>query len=205
MKTHVIDFEKQDAVQLALEQIQAGGIIAFPTDTVYGLGSSPFDPTAITKLFSVKGRDFNKAIAILISDISQLPLLTEGFSPTAESLAKFFWPGALTLIVNKKKDLPSILSPFPSIGIRMPNHVFALDLLRITGPLAVTSANRSGGKNPLTAKDVLEQLDGHVELLIDGGQCPGGIPSTVIDCTFPDIKFIRVGAITEEMIKKALP
>ncbi len=205
MKTHIIDFNRQDAIQLALEQIQAGGIIAFPTDTVYGLGSSPFNPVAITKLFSVKGRDFNKAIAILIGDISQLPLISEGFPPIAESLAKYFWPGALTLIVNKKKELPAILSPFPSIGIRMPNHPFALDLLRVTGPLAVTSANRSGGKNPLTAKDVLEHLDGHVDLLIDGGQCPGGVPSTVIDCMFPEIKFIRLGAITEETIKKALP
>ena len=129
MKTQVVDSNRKDAIRLALDQIQAGGIIAFPTDTVYGLGSSPFDSVAITKLFSVKGRDFNKAIAILIGDISQLPLLSEGFPSAAESLAKYFWPGALTLIVNKNRELPAILSPFPSIGIRMPNHPFALDLL----------------------------------------------------------------------------
>jgi L-threonylcarbamoyladenylate synthase len=205
MKTHVIDTNQPDAVQQALGHIQSGGVIAFPTDTVYGLGSSPFNPEAITKLFTIKGRDFNKAISILISDISQLPLLSDGFTPTADLLAKRFWPGALTLIVNKKKGLPANLSPFPSIGIRMPDHAFALHLLQVTGPLAVTSANRSGGRDPLTAKDVLEQLDGRFDLLMDGGQCPGGIPSTVIDCTFPEIKFFRIGAILEETIKKALP
>jgi L-threonylcarbamoyladenylate synthase len=205
MKTHVIDTDQPDAVQQALGHIQSGGVIAFPTDTVYGLGSSPFNPEAITKLFTIKGRDFNKAISILISDISQLPLLSEGFPLTADLLAKRFWPGALTIIVNKKKGLPANLSPFPSIGIRIPDHAFALHLLQVTGPLAVTSANRSGGRDPLTAKDVLEQLDGRFDLLMDGGRCPGGIPSTVIDCTLPEIKFFRIGAILEETIKKALP
>ena len=205
MKTQVIDLSQQDAIQRALDQIHSGGIIAFPTDTVYGLGSSPFNPEAIKRLFTAKGRNFNKAIAILIGDISQLPLLSEEFNPTAQILSRQFWPGALTLILNKKKELPAILSPFPSIGIRMPDHPFALNLLRVTGPLAVTSANLSGGKNPLTAKDVLEQLDGRVDLLMDGGQCPGGVPSTVVDCTSPNIKFIRVGAIAIETIKKALP
>ncbi len=205
MKTQVVNSDQINVIRQAQDRINTGGIIAFPTDTVYGLGSSPFDTEGIKRLFTTKGRDFNKAIAILIGDISQLPLLSEEFNPIAMILTKRFWPGALTIIVNKKKGLPAILSPLPTIGIRMPDHPFALDLLRVTGPLAVTSANPSGGKNPLTAKDVLEELGDRVDLLIDGGQCPGGIPSTVVDCSTPNLQFVRIGAITEGAIKKALP
>jgi L-threonylcarbamoyladenylate synthase len=176
--------------------IEKGGLIAFPTDTVYGLAASVSNPEAINKLFKVKGRDFNKAIPILIGDLKQLDLVTEHFNPTARLLSSRFWPGALTLVVPIHSRLPAILSPQPTIGIRMPDHQFTLKLLKATGPLATTSANISGGRNPLAAGDVKKQLNGKIDLLIDGGRCPGGIPSTVVDCTKSEIRLIREGIIT---------
>lgn len=184
----------------AVKIINKGGLIAFPTDTVYGLAASAFNAKAIQKLFTAKGRDFNKAIAILIGDLSHLDGITSGLTYTAEKLASRFWPGALTLVVPAHHDLPGILSPTPTIGIRMPDHPFALNLLKATGPLATTSANISGGENPLTADDVKSNLNDRVDLIIDGGKCPGGVPSTVVDCTHPEIKIIRDGGIPSKVL-----
>ena len=144
MKTVTMDARVTSAIQSAREVILAGGLIAYPTDTVYGLSASPFQETAIERIFAAKGRDFNKAIAILVGDLEQLPLVTSGFTESAEVLARKFWPGALTLVVPIASTLPGIISPFPTIGIRMPDHPFALTLLRALGPLATTSANISG-------------------------------------------------------------
>ena len=204
MKTQIILSTRSNAIKTAGEILLKGGIIAFPTDTVYGLGSSVFDPAGIEKLFIAKGRDFNKAIAVLISNLSQLDLLTGDFNPSAHKLATRFWPGALTLVVKKLPSLPDILSPTSTIGIRMPDSEFTRNLISMTGSLATTSANLAGGKNPLTAQDVLDQLDGRIDLLIDGGKCPGGVPSTVVDCTQSKLVVLRQGSISEEDIQKTL-
>jgi L-threonylcarbamoyladenylate synthase len=204
LKTQIILTMQSNAIKTAREILNMGGIVAFPTDTVYGLGSSAFDPTGIEKLFTAKGRDFNKAIAVLISNLSQLDLLTGDFNSSANKLATRFWPGALTLVVKKLPSLPDILSPTSTIGIRIPDNLFARDLISTTGPLATTSANLAGGKNPLTAQDVLEQLDRRIDLLIDGGKCPGGVPSTVVDCTQSKLVILRQGSISEDEIQKTL-
>jgi L-threonylcarbamoyladenylate synthase len=204
MKTRIIPAEQPDSISIALSVLQNNGVIAFPTDTVYGLASSAFDAKAIELLFTAKGRDFNKSIAVLIGDISQLPQLTESFTPSARKLAERFWPGALTLVVPRHPSLPNILSPTPTIGVRMPDHVFARTILNAAGPLATTSANLSGGPNPKTAQDVLQQLDGRIDLVLDGGVCPGGVPSTVVDCTLMETKVLRQGAITAQQLLDAL-
>ncbi|MEN6571448.1 MAG: L-threonylcarbamoyladenylate synthase [Anaerolineaceae bacterium] len=204
MKTTVLQSSEPDALKITYETLKAGHLAAFPTDTVYGLAADAFNEDAIQQLFEAKGRDFNKAIAVLVGDLKQAFLLTDELPDTAKILINNFWPGGLTLIVGKLANLPPSLSPSTSIGIRMPDHPLALTLLAKYGPLATTSANISGGKNPQTAADVLAQLDGRIPLILDGGACKGGVPSTVVDCTRSPIAIVRYGAVSETAINKAL-
>lgn len=204
METTILPTTDSQAIQAALLVLQAGGLVAFPTDTVYGLAADPFNRAAIERLYAAKERNMSKAIAVLIGTMKQLPQITPGFSEQAEALAARFWPGALTLVVSRRAELPAQLSVLPTIGVRMPDHPFALNLLQASGPLATTSANQSGAGNPLTAADVLDQLGGRIELVLDGGTCPGGVPSTVVDCTVPDVRVLREGAISAEDIRAVL-
>jgi L-threonylcarbamoyladenylate synthase len=202
--SQVISVSEPGALEAALAVVRAGGLIAFPTDTVYGLGCAVNQYPSIQALFEAKGRDFNKAIAVLAGSVESLADVAESLNEQANRLAEHFWPGALTLVVPKKSGLPENLSIYPTVGVRMPNHPFALQLLRATGPLATTSANRSGEANPVTAQEVLAQLDGKVDLILDGGACPGGVPSTVVDCTGADIRILRQGAIGEAEIRRVI-
>jgi L-threonylcarbamoyladenylate synthase len=198
METVVIKAEQENAMPLSLETLRSGNLVAFPTDTVYGLAADPFNISAIIKLFESKGREYNKAIAILVGSLEQVDLIAEHFTENAKKLTARFWPGGLTVIVPKRKDIPDLLSSNQSIGIRMPDHPVALDLLRQFGPLATTSANLSGGPNPHNAADVLSQLNNRIPLILDGGECPGGTPSTVVDCTIDQLHIMRFGPVSEE-------
>ena len=204
MNTLIIKTNDPKALVYGQQILQAGGVIAFPTDTVYGLGCLVTETDSIDHLFEIKGRDTNKAIAVLIGNVDHLTRVTVALGDSARRLAKEFWPGALTLIVPRHPGLPTNLSPLPTIGVRMPNHAFAQSLLQINGPLATTSANLSGLPSPVTAQDVLDQLADRVDLVLDGGPCPGGVPSTVIDCTGTELRILREGAITRETLERAL-
>lgn len=204
METIILPAENTASIQTAIELLQEGEIVAFPTDTVYGLGANAFYSPGIIKLFEAKGRDANKAIAVLIGDINQLELLTEELNETAKILAKKFWPGALTLVVPKKTELPELLTAGNSIGIRIPDHPVALELLKEFGPIAATSANLSGKTSPHDARDVLKQLNKRIPLILDGGRCSGGIPSTVVDCSNGEVRILRPGAISQQEIDAAL-
>ncbi|HAL15247.1 MAG TPA: threonylcarbamoyl-AMP synthase [Anaerolineaceae bacterium] len=204
METAILPTTDPQSIPVALQVLQNGGLVAFPTDTVYGLAADPFNPAAIERLYAAKERDMSKAIAVLVGAVEQLAQITPGLSTQAEALAARFWPGALTLVVSRRAELPAQLSALPTIGVRMPDHSFALNLLQASGPLATTSANRSGADNPLTAADVLDQLGGRIELVLDGGTCPGGVPSTVVDCTISDVRVLREGAISVEAIRAVL-
>lgn len=184
----------------AIQTLSTGGLVAFPTDTVYGLAADLNSEEAIERLFEAKGREASKAIAVLVGSVDQLDRLTPGLGDTARRLAERFWPGPLTLVVPRRADLPSNLSPYPTVGVRMPDHPLALALLRESGPLATTSANLSGQANPLTAQDVYDQLGGRIELILDGGTTPGGAPSTVVDCVGSELKILREGPISLEML-----
>jgi L-threonylcarbamoyladenylate synthase len=192
------------ALQSAFEVIRQGRLVAFPTDTVYGLAVDAFCAECIQLLFEVKDRDMAKAIPVLVGDPAQLAQVAVAVSPAALCLAQHFWPGPLTLVVPRHPSLPEVLSPLPNVGVRMPDHPLALALLRRTGPLATTSANLSGAANPLTAQDVYHQLNGRIDLILDGGTTPGGVPSTVVDCTTPTPTILRQGPITLEMINSVL-
>jgi len=204
MKTPIIPCEQSDALLIAQAVLGEGGIIAFPTDTLYGIAAPILDPAAIQRLYDIKQRDLSKAIAVLIADMQQLSAVTLELNNAARRLAERFWPGALTLVVPKQPNLPAVLSPHPTIGVRMPNHSFALELLSQTGPLATTSANLSGGPDPLTAEDVFSQLNGRIDLIVDGGNTPVAMGSTVVDCTGQAIKILRQGSISEADIIQTL-
>ncbi|HEY3345925.1 MAG TPA: L-threonylcarbamoyladenylate synthase [Anaerolineaceae bacterium] len=204
MKTEIRPMHDPQAVTRALEMFLLGEIVAFPTDTVYGLGTAAFSAAGIERLFAAKGRDTNKAIAVLLGGVDQLEQVTVGLSENARRLAESFWPGALTLVVTRHPDLPEVISPLPTVGVRIPNHAALLAMLRRSGPLATTSANQAGKENPHTAQDVVAQLDGQMALVLDGGRTPGGFPSTVVDCTSEQIRVLREGPITAAMIQDIL-
>jgi L-threonylcarbamoyladenylate synthase len=200
LPTEVISVQDPQALASAESLLRAGGLAAFPTDTVYGLGAMLFDLQAIEQLYMVKGRDAAKAIAVLIGDEAALGQVAGELGDVATRLARRFWPGPLTLVVPAHPDLPANLSPLPTVGVRMPNHPVALALLRRTGPLAVTSANLSGGPSSKTAAEVFAQLNGRIPLILDGGQTPGGLSSTVVDCTGSELVILRQGPISMQQL-----
>jgi L-threonylcarbamoyladenylate synthase len=204
MKTERISADHPNAIQHAIDVLRNGGIIAFPTDTVYGLAAPIDNEDSIDRLYVAKGRNNTKAIAVLLGNPDQLDQVATDLSDSAKKIAQHFWPGPLTMVVPRHPALPEILAPLPTIGVRIPDHPVALALLNATGPLAVTSANLSGQTNTMTAKQVLKQLKGHFHLLIDGGRTPGGVPSTVIDCTTPNPEILREGPISLKQIKEVL-
>jgi L-threonylcarbamoyladenylate synthase len=183
-------------IQTALKILQNGGIVAFPTDTVYGLGALAFNNNAIEKIYMAKDRPIEKAIPILIGDLSDLDKIADSIPDMALRFASRFWPGPLTCIVPKKQTLPPAVSATSTIAVRIPNHPDALALLRAAGPMAVTSANISGGQNPSTAHEVYDQLKGRIPLILNGGKTHGGIPSTLVDCTGDMPVILREGPIS---------
>lgn len=204
MKTRVIGQNNSIAFQEALNVVRAGGVVAVPTDTVYGIACSVNDPEAIKSLYEIKIRESLKAIPVLIADLNQIIQIAKNLNDLALKLAGSFWPGALTIIVEKNESLPKNLTIHPTVGIRMPDHDWLRGFMRETGPLAATSANISGQASPSTADQVLDQLEGRIELIIDGGECKGGISSTVVDCSTDEILILREGGITPEEIRSVI-
>lgn len=201
MKTEIIPFNSPGAKSYALNVLNAGGLVAFPTDTVYGLGCLAFNGEAIESIYTAKNRPPEKAIPILVGEIMDTEKIVTEFPPLARILALRFWPGPLTCILPKKPTLPEAVSATSTIGVRIPDQVAARVILRAAGPMAVTSANISGQTSPSTAEEVFEQLNGRIPLIIDGGRTPGGVPSTVIDCLSNEIKILREGPISEDEIQ----
>jgi L-threonylcarbamoyladenylate synthase len=204
MKTQVLLTNSLDAIPTALHVLGIGGLVSFPTDTVYGVGALAFDGTAVESIYAAKDRPNEKAIPVLLSDASELEKVASRVPAMAFRLASRFWPGPLTLVVPKNLALPDSISAKDTVGVRIPDNTVARTLLRATGPLAVTSANISGGKNPTTAEEVFAQLNGRIELILDGGRTAGGVASTVVDCTQIEPVVLRVGPISLEEINSVL-
>ena len=187
----------------AVEVLKAGGLVAFPTDTVYGVAAWPWDDEAVRRLYEAKRRPADMPIPLLISDAGQVKrvaLLPEGCRP----LLNRFWPGGLTLVLTKKASVSDVISPRLTVAVRMPDLALALDLIREAGGvLAVTSANISGQPSPITAQEVREQMEGRIDLILDGGPCPGGVPSTIIDCSISPPRILRHGAIDEAVLNSS--
>ena len=204
MKTCIISQSDGSAIRKTLDVIRSGGVVAVPTDTVYGIACSVKNSVAIQSLYQIKIRESIKAIPVLMADLNQIDLVTKSLNQNAIKLAQSFWPGALTLIVPKNESIPPNLTIHSTVGVRIPDHDWLRAIIRQTGPLAATSANISGEASPSTARQVLDQLNGCIELIIDGGECKGGFSSTVVDCSGEEIKILREGRITPEQIQSAL-
>ena len=204
MNTKIISADDPFVYKTALDILKSGGLVAFPTDTVYGVGALAFDGNAIESIYTAKDRPVEKAIPILIGEIMDTIKVVTDFPLTARKLASRFWPGPLTCVLTKKPTLPEAVSASSTVGVRIPDHAVARVLLRFAGPMAVTSANISGQPSPSTAQEVLEQLNGRIPLIIDGGTSPGGVPSTVIDCSSNEVKILREGPISLNNINSVL-
>jgi len=200
-ETLILNIDLHQSLFRAVEIIKSGGIIAFPTDTVYGIGVSAFNADAIEKIYQVKGRPKEKAIPILMGDHTELIKITPPPGEKVQKILAAFWPGALTLILPLLAELPANLSNTGTIGIRVPDHNLTRELLRLTGPLATTSANLSGQESALSAEEVFKNLGGKLALILNGGRSPGGVASTVLDCTGEKATVLREGPISWEQIK----
>lgn len=184
-------------LELAAHLLRERQLVAFPTDTVYGLGTLAFDGATVLRLYAAKDRPPDKAIPILIADRADLERVARELPPIAERLLAAFWPGALTVVLPKQPDVPLEVSATDTVAVRMPDLDLTRRLIRLTGPLAVTSANRSSGPNPRSAREVLDQLAGRIDAVIDGGLTAGNIPSTVVDCTVQPPRIVRDGALLQ--------
>jgi L-threonylcarbamoyladenylate synthase len=204
LKTQTVLWEAASSLVRALECLEAGGLVAFPTDTVYGLGARLDRPAAVERLYTAKARERTKAIPVLLGSIENILKVAEHLPAPAAVLAEAFWPGPLTLVVPRRPGLPEALGPEPTVGVRMPDHPTALALLQAAGPMAVTSANRSGGQSCRTAAEVARALGGRIDLILDGGTSPGTQASTVADCTGGAIRILRPGPISLDDLTRAL-
>lgn len=200
MKTEVIHSGNENAKRRAVEVLKAGGLVAFPTDTVYGLGVLPWNLDAVTRLYEAKSRPSDMAIPLLLSDASQLSrvaTLPSRFKRQVKELIKHFWPGGLTLVLPKVAIVPDAVSHGPTVAVRMPNLELARHVIRDAGGvLATTSANISGQLSPVTAQEVKNQLGDRIDLILDGGLSRGGVPSSILDCTVSPPMLLRRGLVS---------
>lgn len=199
-------FFKEDLAKAA-KLIQTGEIVAFPTDTVYGLGADARNEKAVQKIFKAKGRPVNRALTVLIADKKEINNYASDVPKEALLLAEKFWPGPLTIVLNRKNIFaPSVTANLETIGLRMPDHHMALDFINACGvPLAAPSANSTGRLSPTTAEHVLADLDGKISAIIDGGETPFGIESTILDLSNSKTPILlRPGGITKQQLEQVI-
>ncbi len=194
-----------DSIREASLLLQKGELVAFPTETVYGLGADALNEEAVKNIFLAKGRPGDNPLIVHVADKSQLLPLCH-VTEEAEKLMDAFWPGPLTLLLMKKATVPDVTTAhLPSVAVRCPDHPVALALLRESRvPVAAPSANRSGRPSPTTAGHVLEDMDGRIAMILEGGPCRVGVESTVLDMTGEVPCILRPGAVTKEMVEKVL-
>jgi L-threonylcarbamoyladenylate synthase len=201
--------EKMDALNEQINKgiriLKQGGVIAFPTDTVYGLGADAFNLKAVERIYQLKKRPTHLPLPLLIGDVEQLAVLAVKPLPEiALFLARRFWPGGLTLVVPKAANLPGYLGN-TNIAVRVPAHPICLALIQaINNPMIGTSANISGKPSVVTAGEVKQQLGNEVDLIIDGGRCPGGGESTVVDVAGGGVVILRHGIVSQDELDRAL-
>lgn len=195
-----------DSIREAADVLRGGGLVAFPTETVYGLGANALDTQAVGRVFAAKGRPAANPLIVHVADRAQAAELTPDWTPAADKLASAFWPGPLTLVVTKRPTIPSAVSADgPTVAVRVPAHPVALALLRAAGvPVAAPSANRSGELSPTTADHVRSSLGDRFDVLLDGGACPGGLESTVVDVSGPTVRLLRPGLISVAQLESVV-
>lgn len=200
----VLDHAAPDALARAAAVLAQGGVIAFPTDTVYGIGAALDQPAALHRIFTVKGRPEEKPLPVLLASVAALATVAADLDPRIARFAEQFWPGALTVVVPARPGLPAeVLGPGHTVGVRVPAHALARALIeRAAGALATTSANLSGRPPARTAADVSHHLGSRLNLILDGGAAPGGVPSTVIAFDRDRLTILREGAISTAQLRQ---
>ena len=197
MQTELIVAERPGAIERAAGLLRQGHLIAYPTDTLYGVGADPFDGTAINRLYQAKDRSLEKGIPILLADTADLAKVVSKIPAVAQLLIEQFWPGPLTLILPKHVNLPAAISPNPNIAVRIPDNALARQFIRASGgAVATSSANRTGELPALDATQALAALHGLVTAVLDGGPVRHGVASTIVDCTGAALSVLREGPIS---------
>ncbi|MCH5164739.1 MAG: threonylcarbamoyl-AMP synthase [Clostridiales bacterium] len=202
MNTQILQFNSKNT-QLCADEILSGGLVAFPTETVYGLGANALNPEAVKKIYDAKGRPSDNPLICHIYDKAQIEQFAF-ITPTAEKLIDKFMPGPITIVLQKKQIVPSVVTGgLDTVGIRMPNHKCALELIRECGvPLCAPSANTSTKPSPTLAEHVLHDLDGKIKYILDGGRCSVGLESTIVDCV--NNTLLRQGGTPKEEIEAVI-
>lgn len=190
----------------AAEILRRGGLLAIPTETVYGLGANGLDPVAVTHIFEAKGRPQDNPLILHIPSADWLPRYCAEIPDTAYALAKRFWPGPLTMILKHKPMVPDVVTAgLPTVGMRCPDHPVTRAIIeRADVPVAAPSANTSGRPSPTTARHVLDDMDGKIDGVVDGGPCSVGVESTIVDLTVTPPRLLRPGGVTLEQLRAVL-
>jgi len=210
MKTKILEINPKKIdltkIKIAAEEIKKGNLVAFPTETVYGLGADALNEKAVAKIFQAKERPFNDPLIAHIADIKELYRLSRQVPLLALKLAKAFWPGPLTLVLKKSELVSDIVTAdLDTVAVRMPADNIALSLIReAKTPIAAPSANLFGKTSPTTAKHVVDDLGGKIEMIIDGGKTKVGVESTVLDVTVEPVRVLRAGGISVEKLKEVI-
>ncbi len=210
MKTKILKMNPKkidlNKIKIAAEVIKKGNLVAFPTETVYGLGADAFNEKAVVKIFQAKGRPFNDPLIVHIADIKELNRLSKQIPSVALKFAKAFWPGPLTLVLRKSELISDIITAgLDTVAVRMPDDNIALSLIReAQTPIVAPSANLFGRTSPTNAHHVADDLDGKIEMIIDGGKTKVGVESTVLDITTKPVRVLRAGGISVEQLKEVI-
>jgi len=185
--------------------LRDGGVIALPTDTLYALSCNARDDAAVQRVYKIKTREQGKPLPIFVPDLALAEDIAV-FTPSARQLANRFWPGQITIVLQRRPGFDSdALAGGDTVALRVPDHDLARAVVEaLDAPVTATSANRSSGRDPVSPEEVLRQLDGEVDFLLDAGPCPVGFASTVVDCTGPELHVTRQGALTEHSLLNAL-
>jgi L-threonylcarbamoyladenylate synthase len=205
--TKILPADSPAAIKLARRLLREGEIVAFPTDTVYGIGANAFERHAVRSIFAVKNRSIDKALPVFIYQIDDLNLVARAVPNRAWTFLQRFWPGALTVVLPKSPALPDdVTAGQANVAIRIPDHAVCLELvIQVGHPLAVTSANLSGQPTPTTATGVAKQLGNRISLILDGGSSPSTQPSTIVDLSLSPPRLLRRGALPGATLREYLP
>ncbi|KPK02634.1 MAG: hypothetical protein AMJ56_20760 [Anaerolineae bacterium SG8_19] len=199
MQSKLLNADQTGAIEEAARLLKSGHLIAFPTDTLYGVGADILNAQAIQQLYVAKGRSLKKGIPVLLSDIGKLEDIVRQTPDFALSLAQKFWPGPLTLILPKQDHIPGIISPDDNVAVRVPDNDVARKFIRAAGGMVVTSsANRSGEPPALNAQEALAALGDSIAAVLDGGRVVLGVASTIVDCTISPPRILREGPLSTE-------
>ena len=203
MKTKLLtEYDIYEAAAL----LRGGGLLGIPTETVYGLGADGLNPEAVHRIFEAKGRPQDNPLILHIPDVPWLERYCRNIPPAACLLAERFWPGPLTMILPRRENVPNAVTcGLNTVGIRCPNHPVFLAILRaLDRPVAAPSGNRSGRPSPTCAAHMLEDMDGRIEAIVDGGSCGVGVESTIVDLTAPVPRLLRPGGLSLEALREVL-